>query len=439
MSSGDTTPIQRLAIDKLPRLSDFGFTGGRLSFLDFCRSVFRSDTPRFLRTDDNNLVVFRHADLRAMAALPQMGNVPPALLHARVRKGAEASGYDGAIDERLVGEAMANVFANQFFFNNEPIHTPLRRITLTQIGPKAVPGMLELAQKTVREILGEVPRGTKIDFVMDIAERLTVRFWGELIGLSRDEKVALGALLRTMSSAFSLKRDPTELRLVDDAFAAYDSLVQRAALRSIAFGDRPFVQAFATQLKRFTYIDDPEMAGIMPRNAGKMLAGLLTDGFHTAAVAAANVVHVLVRRPEVYAAVKSSPDLWNSAIAEALRVQTPVLMLNRYTLSDVVYDGFRIPARTVVVMMWGAGNQDPAFFENPEEFLLNRSSVGATTFGGGAQICPGRHAAGMLARVLLDGLDEAGLDVEPACSEDAWVEKHIMTQLAAFPAILRQR
>jgi len=266
-SDQEATEPARLDIRALQPLSTFGFSGGRDEFHRFCQAVFAHDAPRFLRTDDNRLVVFRHADLRDMAVIPELGNVPSGVLAARTK----ASGDRGA-GKRYAGAIMAEVFANQFFFNNEPIHAPLRRMTLAQIGPKRIPQMEGLARECVRQIVDDTPKDARIDFVQDVATKLTVRFWGALLGLTAGEMAALVGVVRAMSPAFSARRDLEALRVADQAFSIYRGLIEGAALRSLAAGRHPFVEGLAAELATIDLADDPDGAGIVPANVGAMLA-----------------------------------------------------------------------------------------------------------------------------------------------------------------------
>jgi cytochrome P450 len=430
----EVTDSVRLDIASLRSLTSFGYGGGRDAFREFCRSIFTEESPRFLRTDDDRLVVFRHADLRRMAAIPELGNVPSGVLAARARGDAPAGGADS-----FVGAAMVEVFANQFFFTNAPIHAPLRRMTLAQIGPKRINELGSVARDCVRRILAETPIETRIDFVRDVAVRLTVYFWGARLGLTEAELQALVPVVRAMSPAFSARLDLAELRLADQAFSAYRRLVEGAALRSLAAGGHPFVEDLAAELAGIDLADDPYGAGIVPANVGVMLAGVLAEGFHTTAVAATNAVWVLARQPGVLQDVSDDPSLLPAAIAEAWRLEPPALMFNSYAIDDIDYKGWLIPKGTGVLMMWGAGNHDPGAFPDPDRFDLSRGGRGLTTFGGGAQICPGRHVAGLLTRVLIEEIAAAGLVVEPIDDTDAWIDGHILSELRVFPVRLARR
>ena len=429
-ASAQRSPV-RLDVAALPTLRDCGFTGGRNSFRSFCSTVFAADEPRFLRTDDNDLVVFRHADLRSLGIMPELANVPPAVLFAKVYEQAQAG-------RPAVGMAVARVISNQVFTANPPIHGPIRRMLLDQIGPRQTAQMEDLARATVQRILEETEGAGEIDLVADVAHRLTARFWAAHLGMTDEEAAATEACVQSMTPLFFVERTLDEFRLVDEAFARYGELVERAALRSLGEGGHPMVEALAAGLSKIDLEDDPAGAGIVPQNVGALLAGNLFDGFHTAAVAAANTVYTLLRHPEALATLRASPHLMERAVFESLRLEPPILYLKRYVSRDIEYDGMLIPEGTLAVMFWAAGNHDPSAFPAPADFDLSRSHQGLSTFGAGPHICPGRFVAVMLARALLETLRdrvEPGLADEP----DAWIDNLAMSQLKTLPLRIRSR
>lgn len=415
-----------------PSFSDVGFTGGRDSFRTMCARIFASDEPRFLRADDNTLVVFRHADLRAIGALPAFGNTPPAVLCAR----GKPSGSGQQAPPRA---AIVRILSYQVFFANDPIHAPIRRALLNQMGPKPTAELQPLARQVVHELLSELSGVTEFDLVADVAERLTVRFWGALIGLDAEEMAELTPIVRALTPLLSMDRSDEQSIRLNEAFERYGEIIERGAMRSLAAGGHPFVAGLAAELAEIKLVDDPERAGIVPPNVGMLIAGNLFDGFHTAALAAANTIFALSSRPQIMAQVRETPALTGGAIAEALRMEPPVIMLDRYVLEDAVFGGVTIPKGSQVVMMWGAGNHDPKVFPAPDHFEPTRNHQGLTTFGGGLHICPGRFVSVMLTRTLLEGLAEHGLDLEPVEERGQWIPAHKMCQLRTFPVVVRRR
>lgn len=416
---------QVLNIRALPSLQDAGFTGGRDNFQVFCQRIFAADQPRYLRSGESDLVVFRHADLLAFGTAAQVGNVPPGVA------------FPGRLDAPpgtvpAAGKRVAEVLATQIFFTNPPIHGATRRILLNWIGPKRVGDMEGMVRALVEEILDNLPLGTEIDFVPRVAEALTVGFWARLLHLTVDEVARMTEAVHRMTRLFVLQRNLDDLALLDLAFDAYAGILDAAADRGLARGD-PDLLEIQRQIGELDFPEDIHVTGILPRSVGQVLSGNLIDGFHTAALATANTCFSLSRHPEVLEEARSSPTLLAKAIAEALRMEPPVLYLKRHLLADFERDGMVVPAGTTVVMMWGAGNLDPAAFPDPERFDPGRKQQGLMTFGGGAHICPGRYVGVMLTRLLLEGFASRGLGLSPGTAAADWIPGHIMGQLQSLP------
>ena len=414
----------------MPTLRDVGFSGGRDNFRDFCARIFASDEPRFLRTEQDHLVVFRHADLRAFGSARQLGNVPPAILYpGRFR---QTPGCD-----RTPGSIVAEVIANQVFTANPPLHGPTRKILTSWLGPKHVALMEVLAREIAQAIIDNVKDGDEVDFVPGIAEPLTTRFWSALLHLTDKETEVMRNCAHEMTLLFRLNRAPEDLQALDRAFLDYASVLNQAAERGLAQGD-PLITDIAGQLAALNFEDDLSGAGIVPKSVGDFLAGNLVDGFHTAALASANTVYVLARHPDVLAQVIASPDLLPRAVAEALRLEPPVIFLKRYVLENFEYDGMRFPAGGQIVMLWAAGNHDPRAFREPGRFDITRPHQGLTTFGSGIHICPGRYVGVMLTRVLIETFDANSVRFEPGEAPAAWITNHMLCQLESMRLKLRR-
>lgn len=421
-----------LDIAGLPSLEDVGFTAGRYGFRGFCETVFASPEPRFLRNERDELVVFRHADLRAFGAAPEVGNVPIGTLCPGRYQDAGKPG------EKPPGWEIGEVIGKQIFTYNPPLHGPARRILTSWMSPKRVGLMEELARKIAKNIIETLATGRDIDFVSAVADRMTIEFWSALLDLTRDETLVMARYIPDMTRLLHVHRSPEDTRILDLAFARYSKVIHDAAQRALDNGD-PVMIEVAEKLRALSFEDDPAEGGVVPESLGAFLAGNLFDGFHTASLATANTFYALLRRPEALAAIRRTPDRLPRAISEALRLEPPVLFLPRYILADFHYDGIIIPSGNVITMLWAAGNHDPSVFTDPEMFDLDRTHVGLTTFGGGIHICPGRYIAVMLVRVLIEEMEFHGVDVESETSPATWYPDHKMSQLKAMPVRLSRR
>lgn len=70
--------------------------------------------------------------------------------------------------------------------------------------------------------------------------------------------------------------------------------------------------------------------------------------------------------------------------------------------NDATLAGVDLPADSHLLLLWGAANRDPAHFETPGEFRLDRTEgKGHISFGKGAHFCVGAALARLEARIVL--------------------------------------
>lgn len=416
-----------IEIGTLPLLSDMGFVCGRDDARPFAERVFAKGAPRFLRDPDGGLVVFRNADLQTLGAMPQIGSVPPGVLF-----GDSFTRMDYPAPPP--GAEIARVVANQVFTANAPLHRPLRKAFVARLGPRQVAEMEPTARAAARHVLDHLDLSGEVEVMSQIAERLTCHFWGRMLSMDAVEIGAMEGFTRELTRLFYLQRSLDDYTALDTAMQGYWNTIRAAAKRCVARGEDAFVTALAEDLAQIDLPDDPDVAGVVPRDVGALIAGNLIQGYHTAALAAANTLYALLRHPGALRRIISDRHLVTSAIFEALRIEPPVIQLPRWALEDVVIENVRVPRGSVVTLMWGIGGFDPAVFPEPFRFDLDRSRRGSTTFGGGLHICPGRYAAVMLVEVLLDEMLARGLVPTAGTEEPSWYRAHVMGQMQRFPA-----
>ena len=414
-----------IEIEALSPLRVTDFSPGAPGFRDTCRQLF-GQGERLLRSE-RSVVVFRNEDLRQLAAHPEAGQSPPAVISKRSFSAPD--GHGGTV----LGTALSRLLANQFFTANPPIHRPLRQVLARQFMPKSVVALEPLARRITKDIIEEVGAGTPIDFTADFAGRLAARFFGTLLGMNRAEEVRMVELMAAIAPMFFFGKSAEELREADGVAAEYTELVIQAVHRTLAAGDNALVNTMAAELAQLNFADDPERAGIVPNSIGLMMASNLIDGFHTAAVAASSSVYMLLLNPQELARVRAEPALARTAVFEALRLLSPLTVTQRYALAEFEYAGVRIPQGTPIMMLWAVGNRDPQAFEDPDTFSLARPRRNETTFGGGVHICPGRYVAGMIAETVVTEVCAAQTHISLASDRCEWFGRSVLCQLVSMP------
>lgn len=117
----------------------------------------------------------------------------------------------------------------------------------------------------------------------------------------------------------------------------------------------------------------------------------------------------LLENPAQLEAIRADRSLISAAIEEALRWDGPVVVQTRMAKVDLELGGVAIPAGSILDVVAGAANRDPAIFENPDAFDISRERKPHFSFSRGPHICVGQH----LARVEMTRALHAVLDHMP--------------------------
>jgi hypothetical protein len=99
-------------------------------------------------------------------------------------------------------------------------------------------------------------------------------------------------------------------------------------------------------------------------------------------------------------AVPDGDDLWMTAIEEVLRYYAPVTM-GRKVVADTEVAGCPVRAGEQVLLTFPAANHDPAEFDDPGEFRIDRQHNRHVAFGLGVHRCLGSNLARLEVRVAL--------------------------------------
>ena len=117
----------------------------------------------------------------------------------------------------------------------------------------------------------------------------------------------------------------------------------------------------------------------------------------------------LLENPDQLEEIRRDRSLIAPAIEEALRWDGPVLVQLRMAKADVELGGVSIPAGSLLDVVAGAANRDPALFPEPDRFDIHRRRDAHFSFSRGPHICVGQH----LARVEMTRALHAVLDHLP--------------------------
>ena len=205
-------------------------------------------------------------------------------------------------------------------------------------------------------------------------------------------------------------------RFKDGLTALKDGFTGWAMLRTM-FWDMPRLSKFVRELierKRSNPQNDILTKLIQAEDEGEtlnedelvaMVFLMIIAGYETTVQLITNGVLTLLRHPDQLEKLRARPELIDSAVEEILRYIGPVQSTKpAYALEDVTMHGVTIPKGAAVMPLLGAANHDPAVFENPDVFDIERFPNKHLGFGSGIHACLGAPLARMETKIAIANL-----------------------------------
>lgn len=281
---------------------------------------------------------------------------------------------------QVVGPSMLSLDGAAQQLHREPFAAAYRPSEVTRRYADVVP---EVARRLVTEL---APRGSA-ELRRELAGPLAVAVVARSLGL---EQLDPAELLGWYDQIVAAVADISFGRPVDDAaWRAFGML--GAALDQAVRRTDSVLHAAAEVLTRDEVVS----------NAAVFLFG----GIETTEGMTANLLRHLLMDPKALAAVRADRSLIDAAVEESLRLEPAAARVDRYATVDVELDGAHVAAGDLVVVSLAAANRDPAVYERPDEFLLERTNARThVAFAQGPHACLGAQLARMETRAALDAV-----------------------------------
>ena len=264
---------------------------------------------------------------------------------------------------------------NQMMENEPPEHTRLRR----PVARAFARGHVERLRPRVRELAAALledvgPDG--FDVIAGYAEPLPVLVIADLLGVPRSHAHDLRDWSQAIVRMYEVA--PSQ-QTVDDAVRAavdFAGLVRElVAERRTSPADDLITDLVATELTE----DEVVAAVVLLLNAG-----------HEASVNVfGNGLTAMLRRD-----LRPGPDV-AATVEEMLRFDSALQLFERTATEDVQIADGTVEAGQKIATLLGAANRDPAVFEAPDEFRVDRTPNNHLAFGVGVHFCLGAPLARM--------------------------------------------
>ncbi len=161
-------------------------------------------------------------------------------------------------------------------------------------------------------------------------------------------------------------------------------------------------------------------------------AVFLFGGIETSEGMTANLLHHVLATPGAVDAIRADRSLVEAAVEESLRLEPAAARVDRFATEDVELGGVRIAAGDLVIVSLAAANRDPAVYDDPDAFRLDRADARThVTFAQGPHACIGAQLARIEARAALDAVLDLlpGIElVEPPVTAGVVFRKPVAVQ-----------
>jgi cytochrome P450 len=289
---------------------------------------------------------------------------------------------------------------------DDPAHAIHRKLLIRQLAAARIRALERFVSVTADRLWRDGVRDGRIEWMGAMANRLPMMVVAELIGVPSTDTAQLvkwGYAATQMVEGLVSEEQLTAAGVAVMELSGYiNDQFDRAATdpQDNLLGD------LATSCA----------AGEVDRIAAQaMMVILFAAGGESTASLLGSAAWLLAQRPDIQRQVRERPELLTVFIEETLRYEPPFRGHYRHVRNDTTLAGVDLPADSHLLLMWGAANRDPAHFESPGEFRLDRAEVkGHISFGKGAHFCVGAALARLEALIVLRLLLDRTAEIKAA-------------------------
>lgn len=311
--------------------------------------------------------------------------------YADVRAAARADDVLSSAD----GVTLGRVDLPVLLTTDPPAHTRMRKQVLPGFTRGALESWRPMAEHLAGELVDKLVAEPGADVVTTLAGPMPTRMISHILGVPAENDAAF----RRWSN--------------DTVHVANISITRRGLMQLLPTlsGFRHLHAFFTDQLAAGEMLGADTVLGRLVANAedGQVSHDelfffavlLMLAGNETTTNLLSTLFLTLAERPDQFAVLKDRPDLIPSAIEEQLRFASPVQSFFRSATTDYPVGDATIPARSRVLLAWGAANRDPREYDDPDTFRVDRNPTGHIAFGSGIHLCLGAQLARMEAQAVL--------------------------------------
>ena len=268
-----------------------------------------------------------------------------------------------------------------------PDNLPYRRAMMPMFGPVAIKALEPRIREWAEQMVDAVAAKGGCDFQMDVSKLFPVTVFMELMGMDLSRLLEFRHLAEGFFNAHS--NGPELQRLSGLILGEMKALVDEKRANP---DDRLMSHFINVDIGGRTMNDDEILA---------MSFVLFLGGMDTVTNLTGFAYQQLAQMPDIQARLAADPSLIGAFADEAIRlygvVNTPRLVVQEKTIGDA-----RFQPGEMVLCILCVGSRDPAKFDRPNAFDLDRKRAAHVTFSSGPHLCVGHVLGRAELRILTE-------------------------------------
>ena len=270
-------------------------------------------------------------------------------------------------------------------------HRAIRRIAMPPFMPKSLIAYKPKIEKMAKQIIDSVASKGECELVFDVASRLPVATFCEILGVPEEDREMLFNLGNQMADTETPSTNEEGLPPHLQIFMYCEQLSEKKrenpddSLLSIYVNG----EIEGEKVDQFTI--------------NMFFTTLSIAGHETTRNTLVHFFRLMNEFPEQYELLKSDPAKYiPNALHEVLRISPPVMQFRRTCTEDTEIRGQKIKKGDKVYLSYVSANRDEELFEDPNTFDITRENAKKhLAFGVGPHTCLGAQLALMQLQALI--------------------------------------
>lgn len=268
-----------------------------------------------------------------------------------------------------------------------PEHTRYRKLVSSVFTTRAVAALRDRVEETAKVLLDDLGDGSgAVDIVARYCSQLPVTIIGDILGVPDEDRAQILHFGELGAPSLDIGLSWRQYQQVNQGIVGFNAWLAEH-LRQLRRNPGDDLLSQLTQAAdEGGRLNDRELQA----TAGLVLAA----GFETTVNLLGNGIRMLLEHPQHLVTLSKRPELWPNAVEEILRLDSPVQLSARVARCDIDVPGTTIRRGEMVVLYLAGANRDPAVFEDPHRFDIERPNANKhLSFSSGRHFCIGAALA----------------------------------------------